>query len=167
MTIKEQVRGIIKAAPYLPIQALTLLSFFIILPILLVQLFEAYTATYRETAATFTSFSRIQERIMKNETDFFFQLNYGFKVDGKDYQAVLDRGGHSTQDAAEFSLSQFTEKPNPVTIWYNPKNPREYQFYSPQKDWIIYLSLIFGLAFFAYYLKWLLLKYYVLELKED
>lgn len=166
MTIREQAIGIYKAAGYLPRQAITLFSIIVSFPFLLFQVFDAVSTSFKNTTATFAGFTPIQEHTVEQKRNFFFQLKYLYTVEGTDHYAIRDVIGHPTREAAQFALGQYGESPEPISIWYDSNTPDEFELNEPTSNWIVFLSCTVGLGFLAYYLKWLLLKYYELELKD-
>lgn len=166
MSIKEQFEGILKASHHLPFASLRLISILIGIPFLLIQFFNTITTSYNEVDAVFIGYTPVQERTREGKIEYFFKLSYSFRVNGKDYSLSKDNG-YISREIAEFNLtqSQLGEYPGPISIWYNTKDPYETELENPNTNWILYLALIALLGALAYYFKWVLLKYYELEIK--
>lgn len=166
MTVKEQFVRILKASPHLPFASIKLISVLVGIPILLAQFFDTITTLHKDSIATFTGFTPVQERTREERLEYFFKLNYSFQADGISYPVSVDKGFVS-REAAELYFTHMGEYSEPITIWYNPKNPNEIEFEDPKSNWVIYLFSIVILMAFAYYFGWILLKYYELELSDS
>lgn len=166
MSIKEQFEGILKASPHLPFASLRLISILIGIPFFLVQFLNTITTSYTEIDAVFKGYTSVQERVREGKIEYFFKLNYSFRVNGKDYSLSKDNY-YISREIAEFNLtqSQLGEYSGPISIWYKTNDPHETKFENPNVQWIGYLGLIVLLSALAFYFKWILLKFYELEIK--
>ena len=164
MTIKEQLIGIIKAAPYLVRQSTTLLVCIIAIPFLLHESWQTYRMDWKPIKAQLVSFSKIQERIKDKKPDFFFVLQYEYKANNVSYYHS-EGESYLTREKSEARIRFLKSADREISIWYDSNNPSISKSTHPTSDWKMYLFMVLILMGWIWYLKWLLLKYYVLEIK--
>ena len=166
MTTKEQLIGILKASPHLPIQAFTGLIMLIAIPILGVKLVEYATTDWIQTSASISLYIDIQERTKDKKTEFFYQIEYQYPVKGESLTFRTDHG-FSTKISAEKDLSWIKKYPEDITIWYDQNNPINYEVDNAEDAWLIYLFIMIIPISVLAYCRWILLKYYELEIKNN
>ena len=166
MTIKEQARRIIKAAPHLPIQTMIGISIlFFGIPILLNQFFDSVTTHWTETKGISTDHKEVQERIRDGEVEYFYSIGYEFIANGKRSIAFLDKGFRD-KSLAESELNSTLSNPTEIRIWYDNSDPMRVAFSKEQIIWPVFIGLLVILIFPLLYFRWLMLKYYELEIEE-
>jgi hypothetical protein len=167
MTIREQVRRIIKAAPHLPIQTMTGISIlFFGIPILLNQFFESVTAHWTETKGIAADHKVIQDRIRDGEVEYFYSIGYEFNANGKKDIIFLDKG-YRDKSLAESELNSELSNPTTITIWYDNSDPINVTFERTDISGSVFLGLLIILILPLLYFRWLMLKYYELEIEES
>jgi len=167
MTIKEQVRRIIKAAPHLPIQTMIGISIlFFGIPILLNQFFESVTTHWTETKGLAVDHKEIQDRIRDGEVEYFYSIGYEFNVNGERNIAFLDKGFRD-KSLAENELKSELSNPTKVSIWYDNSDPMKVTFSNEEIGWPVFIGVLVILILPLLYFRWLLLKYYELEIEEN
>ena len=164
MTLVEQLKRIVIAAPHLPIQMTSGIVLLIAFPILTFKGFDGLTAKWMEGIAKPVEHSGIQERIRDGEPEQFFKIHYIFTVNDKDFRTT-EEIGFRTIEEAEIAL---TEKMNEgqVTIWYSLNNPNNATLTIEHTYWQLYFFAIGLIALMLAYFRWLFLKYYELEIEE-
>jgi len=164
VTIFEQLRRIAIAAPYLPIQAIASISMFVAIYVCTSQGIEQLTTNWMETNSISKDFGRIFNRTIEGEPEFFFAINYSFDSDGTTYSAKEEKT-YSSQQNAELGLSIHSRKTDPIKIYFDRDDPTNYQFENRIDGYaVLSLNLIF-IGMLAYF-RWLMLKYYELEIEK-
>ena len=167
MTIREQIRRIAKAAPHLPIQALTGVVILVFgIPMLTMQMFDSGFIAWVETKATITDDKGVQERYMNGELEYFYSIGYEFNANGQHFIAFLEKG-FEDRAWAEIELDVMLAESKSVALWYEKSNPSNTTFENEGPRWPIYLGLLVLLTLLLAYFRWLMLKYYELELAEE
>lgn len=164
MSITEQLRRIVKAAPNLPIQMVSGIALIIAIPILTFKGIEGLTYNWTEGTAKPIEHSQIQERIREGEQEYFFKIFYAIMVNNKEYR-TSEELGFRTEKEAQAALNEKMDK-NDVKIWYSTKNPDKATFKIEQTYWQAYFLTIGLLLLVLAYFRWLFLKYYELEIEE-
>lgn len=165
MSIKEQLRRIIKVIPHFPIQTITGLAAIIIIPVFLYRGTVILTTSWELTTATPSEFTNVQERIREDEPDFFYKIYYSYNANDEQYITTRERS-FRTREKAESERSEEVIKPITVELYYDSKNPNNSEFEQDQTFWQPYFLLIpIFLGLLAYF-RWLMLKYYELEIEE-
>jgi hypothetical protein len=166
MTIKEELRRIIKAAPHLPIQALLSIAILVILiPTLLIQMGDSVFTRWVETEGVISANRGVQDRIKNGRTEYFFSIDYEFIVNNHRYVAPYEKG-YSERSSAERDLQAILIESKPITLWYDRANPKNSTFDQHKMLWPGYLAVLVMLILLLLYFRWLMLKYYELELSD-
>lgn len=165
MTIKEQARRIIRAAPHLPIQALMSISILCSIPTLLVQIADTGFINWIETEGTIQTNKGVQDRTRNGNTEYFFSIEYEFIVNNHRYVAPFEKA-YSERSSAERDLQAILKESKPITLWYDRANPKNSTFDQHKMLWPGYLAVLVMLILLLLYFRWLMLKYYELELSD-
>lgn len=165
MTIKNQFLKIIKAAPHLPRQTFYLIVALISVCVFIYKGINENFKDWEMTQAQYASCTKIQERIKDKKPDYFFGLQYSFQVKG-DLFYHFDQESYSTLERADRRVSQLNESNHARQIWYLKSNPNKSTSENPENDWIAYFMVATIMVCVVLYIKWILLKYYKLELDK-
>jgi hypothetical protein len=168
MTIKEQLKRIIKVAPYFPFKTLTGISIlFFGIPIILTQFFDSVTTHWIETTGTLTDHKAVQDRIKNDEVEYFYSIGYEFQADGKKNTIFVDRG-FSDKSVAERELnSELNNPPTSINFWYDKSDPSRVILEMEYISWPVYIGVLAILILLLLYFRWLMLKFYELEIEEN
>lgn len=164
MTIKEQTRRILKAAPHLPMQALTSIAILLFgIPTLLNQMFDSGFIQWVETVGIISTDRGVQERARNGKPEYFYSIDYKYSVDGQTFCLPFENG-YDGRDFAEDKLKEIIRESQPRTLWYDREHPANATFDREKMTWPSYLGLLGILILLLLYFRWLMLKYYELEL---
>ena len=167
MTIKEQIKRIVKAAPHLPVQAWTGAAIlFIWIPVLLTQMFDEGLIQWVEAKGVVADHQGVHERHRDGEPEYFYYIAYEFSVEGKEFRAFFEEG-YKTKSWAESELESRLAETTPVTLWYEASDPANATFEKEAPTWPAYLGMLVLSVLILAYFRWLLLKYYALELTRE
>jgi hypothetical protein len=164
MTIKEQIRRILKAAPYLPIQAVQTFAYLIAIPILINLILTSFSTEWVEGKATILNYTAVQERTKDEEVEYFYSIGYDFSVVGHHYTTPFEKS-YDDKRVAEIDLQQIIADSRPATLFYDASNPSNVKFTNPNGWWILYSGLLVLVILLLMYNRWLMLKYYELEME--
>lgn len=160
MTYKEEIKAIIKAAPYLPRQAFNGLMLLIIIPVLVFKGFQELSINWTETKAKPIEISRVQERIKNDKPDFFFRVTYQYGAGS----IHVSEESYPSEFMANNRIEILTKYTSGVPLWFSGRNTST--LVDPTSQWYIHFIIaLFFLTLLAYF-KWLLIKYYQLELAD-
>lgn len=166
MTITEQIRRIAKAAPHLPIQALTGAAILLFgIPMLTMQMFNSGLIQWVEAKAIIIDDKGVQERYRNGELEYYYSIGYGFHVNGQQFIASFEKG-FEDRAWAEVELEAVLAESNSVTLWYEQSNPSNTTFKKEGARWPAYLGIVGLLTLLLAYFRWLMLKYYALEMAK-
>jgi len=162
MTLKEEIRAILKAAPHLPVQTTSGIVFLIVIPVFLFRGFQELSYNWTISHATPIEIGKVQERIKDDKPEFYFKVVYEYGP-GLSYN-------HEESNQSEFLVKDKHEillrDSSQVEIWFASNSPEIARMQNPSAHW--YLYFIFSGVFFSalLYFRWLLIKYYQLELAD-
>jgi len=165
MKAKEQIKRIAKAAPHLPIQAMTSLAILFVIPFLIFQIYNSVSTSWSQTNAIIKKSNGIQERIKNGEPEFFYSIEYSFNVNSEEFIIPFEKGFDNKGVGESDLRSRLTEQKS-ATIWYDQSNPLNASFEEVNSQWQVYLGILLLLIFVLIYFRWLMLKYYELELMK-
>ena len=164
MPIREQFQRIIKAAPHLPVQAFTgIVVLFFAIPALVVQMLDEGFIQWTEANGVVADHHGVHERQRDGQPEYFYYIVYDFDVNGKTFNASYERG-FPDRTSAESDLQTNLSAPGPVTVWYDKSDPSRGRFGKDSMKWPVFLGLLALLALILAFFRWLMLKYYALEL---
>ena len=163
MSAKEQIRRITKAASHLPIQALTSLVLVFAIPFLIVQIFTSFSTRWSQTNAIIKKNSGVQSRLKNDKPEFFYSIDYSFIANNKEFIIPFEKG-FGNKSVAEDDLQSKLIEQKLETIWYDYSNPLNCSFEEVSSQWQVYFGILLLLIFVLIYFRWLMLKYYELEL---
>lgn len=166
MKLTEQLKRIIKASQFLPIQSFASLALLIALPILTFKCAKILATDWVETKATPIEFTKIQERIRENEPEYFFKVYYSFDVNEETFDVTREQGFRSI-DKAEQNLMIAQNNRQSIPVWYDKSNPENTELEMEGTNWFIYLFAIGLIILMLAYFRWIMLKYYELEIEEE
>ncbi|MGB3585246.1 MAG: DUF3592 domain-containing protein [Tunicatimonas sp.] len=166
MKFTEQLKRIVKVSQFLPIQSFNSLILLIALPILTYKCAKILATDWVETKATPTAFTKIQERIRENEPEYFFKVYYSFDVDEEIFEIIREQGLRLIEEAEQNLMIAQTNKQS-IPVWYNKSNPENTELEMEGTNWFIYLFAIGLIILMLAYLRWIMLKYYELEIEEE
>jgi len=161
-TILKQLRKIINAAPHLPFQSAFGLALLISVPILSFKFFEKIIPDWSETTAFPIEYSNIQDRIRQKESEFFFTIKYSYK-DAESTLYLTNEYSYRGEKIAEESLESLQDEN--ISIWYNVRSPKAFVLSEFETYWLPYLMSIIVALLFLKYIRWLLIKFYELEIE--
>ena len=164
MTIKEQIRRIIKAAPHLPFATFYGIIFLLVIPIILFQIFNSITTHWTKTIGIPVNHKEVQDRLRDGQVEYFYSIGYKYIADGKENIAFQDEGFRD-KSMAERQLNDRLAYPTNIEIWYDSSDPRRVVF-TEEISWIVLIGGLLILTLPILYIRWLLLKYYELEIEE-
>lgn len=106
--------------------------------------------------------SPINSRVADGKEQSYFVAEYKYKVDGLTYI-------HSEE---HFFVNQFEAENNKrfiadddsIELWYDRVNPDNSSLEDPSDDSLIYLFICTIFVLWMFYMSWLLVKYYDLEI---
>jgi len=164
MTLKEQTRRILKAAPHLPMQALTGTAILLFgIPMLLTQMVDSGFIQWVETEGLISAERGVQDRTRNGKYEYFYSIDYS--VNGQKFTLSFDKG-YDDRDFAERNLKEMLRDPQPITLWYDRESPSNATFDEQRIGWPTHLSILIILILPLLYFRWLMLTYYELELDE-
>jgi hypothetical protein len=164
MKISEQLRRIIKAAPHFPVQTYTGVGLLIALPFCLVQLYAAAPFNWIKTEAVIKDSEPVQERFRDKEVEYYYTLDYSFKVGGQQYSIFFDKAFTDQRQARE-ELQTTLSKAEKVFVWYKRTNPSIASFQDTSSQCQLYLVIVITMVILLAYFRWMMLKYYELEIR--
>jgi len=167
MTLKEQARRILKAAPHLPTQTFICVAIlFLGIPMLLHQMFDSGFIQRVETEAKVVGNSQVQDRTRNGRTEYFYYIHYGYNVNGQKFTIPFEDWQYD-RDYAEDRLKKDLSNLHAATIWYNQADPSNATFGEHAMAWPEYFGILCILLLPLLYFRWIMLKYYELELEEE
>lgn len=122
MSISEQLRRILKAAPYLPYKAVTGTVMLLAVPFVIFKAAEGWNYNWTEGTAHPVEYVDVQERIVDKSANYFYKIIYSYKVDSKNYQIPKDLGA-STQAQTASALEVDRANPVAIPVWYSATDP--------------------------------------------
>lgn len=164
MSIPEQLRRIILAAPHLPIQMISTIGLIIGTCIVAYIGFNGLIANWQEGTAELHEISHIQERTRDGNPDYFYKAHFNFSVNNKKYSVTQEMGFSSLELATE-SKEQEKQKTS-RTVWYSAPNPNKATMEEADTKWYYYFYALIPVILMLIYLRWLFLKYYELEIEK-
>jgi hypothetical protein len=167
MSIKEQLRRILMVAPRLPIKAAMGLAILLYgIPVCLYQMFDSGFIQWKEAEGTISTHRGIQERNRNGKREYFYSIDYAYEVDGQTFILPFE-GGYDDRGFAEDKLKETLDESKPATIWFDRADPSEATFDAGRMMWPAYLGILTILMLPLLYFRWLMLKYYELELEKE
>lgn len=167
MPIREQFQRIIKAAPHLPVQAFTgIVVLFFAIPALVVQMLDEGFIQWTEANGVVADHHGVHERQRDGQPEYFYYIVYDFDVNEKTFNASYERG-FPDRASAESDLQTKLSEPGSVVVWYDKSDPSRTSFKKEVFEWPVFLSLFVLLILILAYFRWLMLKYYALELAPE
>ena len=131
-------------------------------PVLIFEGFQALKTDWTKTQAKPVKISGIQERIKNGDPDFFFNVTYQY---GPGWTHSVEESfptAFQAQDKTEV-LGQDSYE---VELWFNTNTPAISTLEGPGPSSFVYLVMtLISVAWLAYF-RWLLIKYYQLELAD-
>jgi hypothetical protein len=165
VTMIEQARRILKAAPHLPFQAVTGLAILLFgIPMLSYQMFDSVHIQWVETKGTVSTVRGVQDRIRNGKVEYFYSINYAYDVGGQTFIVPVEHA-YAYREFAEKGQKEAMAESRPVAIWFDKANPSRATTDEPNVMWPAYLGILVILVFTLLYFAWLMLKYYELELE--
>ena len=119
------------------------------------------TTDWISEKATPTAISPMQERIRNGKDEYFFSITYTystsftFKLEEFPVTTYMHKQSQEEIDAGNYP---------PVTIWYNSRDPHEILYQEPYVYISMYFSMALILLAMSLYFRWMLIKYYQLEI---
>lgn len=167
MSISEQIKRIIKAAPHFPIQALTGLSIlFFAIPVLVLQLIDEGMIQWVETKGIIADHQGVHERQRNGQAEYFYYITYGFDVNGKSFNTSYEKA-FSDNASAEADMHAKLSESGSITVWYDKSDPSRANFEKEAQAWPAFLGVLILAVLMLAYFRWLMLKYYELEMTPD
>ena len=164
MKIREQLRRIFKAAPYLPIQSVASISLLIGIGFMIYNIMDKISTNWKMSTAEPIQLSSIQERIRNKEKEYFYKVNYEYSANYQSYSIYQEKGFKTYGEAKKGAENDMKFQ---IPLWYSEKNPLKYHLEEYQTYWQPYfIGLIIFILFLSYF-RWLFLKYYELELLDS
>ena len=119
MTIREQVRRIIKVAPFLPLHLFWIFSItFIGVPVIINSVITKWT----ETVGMPSKHNGIQQRLRNGQVEYFYSIQYIFQVKGEKKEYKLERG-FSDESEARRQLKEAMKPTGQISIWHDNSDP--------------------------------------------
>jgi len=141
MNIQEQLRRILKAAPYLPYKAFTGTVMLLAIPFVIFKAVEGWNYKWTEGTAHPVEYVDVQERIVDKSANYFYKIIYSYKVNDKNYQIPKEMGS-STQAQAASALKDAKANPVALAVWYSGTNPGIATLRQEETYWQVYLLLL-------------------------
>ena len=164
MSIFEQLRRIVKAAPNLPIQMVAAIALLIGTGIVGYKAFDGLFANWTEGTAELVDYTEVQERTREGEPEYFYKLHYKFTVDNQDYHVKRERGFRTSNLALETLEEEVKIHLSPV--WYSSWNPNKATLEEDDTKWYFFLYALIPVMLALIYLRWIFMKYYELEIEK-
>src|SRR5690348_3813938 len=129
------------------------------------EMFDSGFIQWIKTEGRVSTDKGVQERNRNGKPEYFYTIDYAYEVNGQTLILPFEKG-YDDQKFALGELKETLDQSKPITIWFDQADPSRATFDHHRTMWPTHLGLLVLLILPLVYVKWLMLKYYELELQE-
>lgn len=93
-------------------------------------------------------------------------ITYEFDVDGKGFNAGYEKA-FTERSSAEVDMQARLTEADSITVWYDKSDPSRAGLQKENISWPTFLGIMVLLVLMLAYIRWVMLKYYALEMAPD